>query len=60
MMASGYCVNKKIISGRPKNLPKLHPTYTQWPGYLLSYYLANKRSLHVRFEGLEILTLIKK
>ena len=28
--------------------------------YLLSYYLANKRSLHVRSQGLEILTLIGK
>ena len=27
-------------------------------GYLLSYYLVNKRSLHVRSHGLEILTLI--
>ena len=26
--------------------------------YLLSYYLANKRSLHIRSQGLEILTLI--
>ena len=26
--------------------------------YLLSYYLANKRSLHVRSQGLEIPTLI--
>ena len=28
------------------------------PAYLLSYYLANKRSLHVRSQGLEISTLI--
>ena len=28
------------------------------PPNLLSYYLANKRSLHVRSQGLEILTLI--
>ena len=27
---------------------------------LLSYYLANKRSLYVRFQGLEIPTLIEK
>ena len=26
--------------------------------YLLSYYLANKRSLHIRSQGLEISTLI--
>ena len=26
--------------------------------YILSYYLANKRSLHVRSQGLKILTLI--
>ena len=26
--------------------------------HLLSYYLANKRSFHVRSQGLEILTLI--
>ena len=28
--------------------------------YLLSYYLANKRSLHVRSQSLEITTLNKK
>ena len=27
---------------------------------ILSYYLANKKSLHVRFQGLEILTLIEE
>ena len=32
-----------------------------WSNHLLlSYYLANKQSLHVRFEGLEIFTLIKE
>ena len=27
---------------------------------ILSYYLANKRSLHIRSQGLEILTLIEE
>ena len=31
-----------------------------WLVYLLSYYLANKRSLHVCSQSLEISTLIKK
>ena len=27
---------------------------------LLSYYLANKRNIHVRFQGLEIIMLIEE
>jgi hypothetical protein len=37
-----------------------HQTFLTPQKNLLSYYLANKRSLHVHSQGLEILTLIGK
>ena len=37
-----------------------HQTFLTPQKNLLSYYLANKRSLHVHYQGLEIPTLIEK
>ena len=46
-------------SGGPILVRKMF-NYFRFLQYRLSYHLANKRSIHVRSQGLEILTLIKK
>ena len=42
------------------NTPAIDMHYTRFLFHLLSYYLANKRRLHVRSQGLEIPTLIEE
>ena len=50
---------KKCVLYHCITITRLYISSNQWPPRkLLSYYLANKRSLHVRSQGLEIPTLI--
>ena len=66
---SCYFNTRRLVSGYGAWTTKLLKNDCSYHGndfsrgrliYLLSYYLANKRNLHVRSQSLEISTLIKK